>query len=164
MPYIIKKCCIFLLWLNLFIFNLFSAGDSQTSWLTLECLNWEVLSGQSTQEGLMILSPDGEIVVPQDGIYFVYSQVKFIISHRRPELQLVQYLFKRTLSHPELMMLGKAGSSQRLYPESRVGLYTSHQGALFQLEQGDRLSLCVSDMDTVLLQPEATYFGAFIID
>lgn len=112
----------------------------------------------------MILSPDGEVVVPLDGIYFVYSQVNFITSHPGPDLQLVQYLFKRTASHPELMMLGKAGVSQRLNSESSVGLYSSHQGALFQLEQGDRLSLCVSNMDAVLLQPEATYFGAFIID
>ncbi|KAK2816663.1 hypothetical protein Q7C36_022934 [Tachysurus vachellii] len=139
-------------------------GDSQDSWLVLECLNWDVLSGQSTQEGLMILSPDGEIVVPQDGIYFVYSQMNFKTSRSRPDLQLVQYLFKRTASHPALMMLGKAGAGWSLDSQSSVGLYSSHQGALFQLEQGDRLSLCVSNMDTVLLQPEATYFGAFIID
>lgn len=112
----------------------------------------------------MILSPDGEIVVPQAGIYFVYSQINFITSHKGPDLQLVQYIFRRTLSHPELMMLGKAGMSQRLDSESRVGLYSSHQGALFQLEQGDKLSLCLSSMDAVLYQPEATYFGAFIID
>ncbi|MCJ8748886.1 hypothetical protein PDJAM_G00170010 [Pangasius djambal] len=143
--------------------HLQGTGDSQDSRLTLERLNWEVLSGQSTQEGLMILSPDGEIVVPQDGIYFVYSQVNFIASHLGPNLQLVQYLFKRAASHPELMMLGKAGASRRLDSESSVGLYSSHQGALFQLEQGDRLSLCVSNMDAVLLQPESTYFGAFII-
>lgn len=131
----------------------------------LECLNWEVLSGQSIQEGLMILSPDGEIVVPQGGVYFVYSQMNFMTSRSRPDLQLVQYLFKRTASHPELIMLGKAGAlSRRLDTECGVGLYSSHQGALFQLEQGDRLLLCVSNMDTVLLQPEATYFGAFIID
>ncbi|XP_053474134.1 tumor necrosis factor (ligand) superfamily, member 10 like 4 [Ictalurus furcatus] len=139
-------------------------GDSQDSRLTLERLNWEVLSGQTTQEGLMILSPDGEIVVPQDGIYFVYSQVNFMTSHLGPDLQLVQYLFKRAASHPELMMLGKAGVSRRLDPESSVGLYSSQQGALFQLERGDRLSLFVSNMEAVLLQPEATYFGAFIID
>lgn len=112
----------------------------------------------------MILSPDGEIVVPQDGIYFVYSQVNFMTSHLGPDLQLVQYLFKRAASHPELMMLGKAGVSRRLDPESSVGLYSSQQGALFQLERGDRLSLFVSNMEAVLLQPEATYFGAFIID
>lgn len=112
----------------------------------------------------MFLSPDGEIVVPQDGIYFVYSQVNFITSHPRPDPQLVQYLFKRMPSHPGLMMLGKAGSSRRFDSESIVDLYSSHQGALFQLQQGDRLSLHVSNIHTVLLQPEATFFGAFIID
>lgn len=145
-------------------FTFLSPGDSQDPRLTLGRLNWEVLSGLSTQEGLMILSPDGEIVVPRDGIYFVYSQVNFVTLHPTPDLQLVQYLFKGTASHPELMMLGKAGTSPSLYSESSVGLYSSHQGALFQLQQGDRLSLCVSNMDAVLLQPETTYFGAFIID
>ncbi|KAM9440777.1 tumor necrosis factor (ligand) superfamily, member 10 like 4 [Clarias gariepinus] len=139
-------------------------GDPHDSQLTLDRLNWEVLSGQNTQEGLMILSPDGEIVIPQNGIYFVYSQVNFVTSNLKPDLQLVQYLFKGTRLYAEPMMLSKAVASRHLDVKSREGLYSSHQGALFQLEQGDRLSLCVSNMDAVLLQPEATYFGAFILD
>lgn len=112
----------------------------------------------------MILSPNGQIVVPRDGIYFVYSQVHFITSHPRPYLELAQYsIFKGTASHPD-MMLGKAGATRRPCSGSVMDLYSSHQGALFQLEQGDRLLLCVSNMDAVLLQPEATYFGAFIIN
>ncbi|KAF7688975.1 tumor necrosis factor (ligand) superfamily, member 10 like 4 isoform X2 [Silurus meridionalis] len=140
------------------------AGDSQDPCLMFERLHWDVLSGQSIQEGLMILSPEGEIVVPQDGIYFIYSQVHFITSHTRPDLQLVQYLLKSTVLHPEPTMLGKAGLSRRLGSEPSMGLLSSHQGALFHLEQGDRLSLFVSNMSAVLLQPEATYFGAFKID
>ncbi|KAI5089608.1 death ligand 3 isoform X1 [Silurus meridionalis] len=139
-------------------------GDSQDPCLMFERLHWDVLSGQSIQEGLMILSPEGEIVVPQDGIYFIYSQVHFITSHTRPDLQLVQYLLKSTVLHPEPTMLGKAGLSRRLGSEPSMGLLSSHQGALFQLEQGDRLSLFVSNMSAVLLQPEATYFGVFKID
>ncbi|TSR75238.1 Tumor necrosis factor ligand superfamily member 10 [Bagarius yarrelli] len=136
-------------------------GDPQDSRFMSECLNWEVLSGQSTQKGLMILSPDGEIVVPQKGIYFVYSQVNFVSLSPTPNHQ---YLFRKTASYLELTMLGKADTSFRHESEAGVVWHSSHQGALFQLEKGDRLSLCVSNMDAVFLQPEATYFGAYMID
>ncbi|XP_072532589.1 tumor necrosis factor (ligand) superfamily, member 10 like 4 [Salminus brasiliensis] len=139
-------------------------GDPEAVALALERLNWEALSGQSSQEGLMRLSPDGEIVVPQDGIYFVYSQVYFESAHSGRDLQVMQYLFKRTDLHPELTVLAKAAATQCLNSESGVGLYSSHQGALFHLERGDRLALYVRNMGAVHFPPEATYFGAFMID
>lgn len=139
-------------------------GDPGAAALVLERLNWEALSGQSSQEGLMRLSPDGEIVVPQDGIYFVYSQVHFETAHSGHDLQVMQCLFKRTALHPELTVLAKAAATQCLNSESGVDLYSSHQGALFHLEKGDRLSLYVLNIGAVRFSPESTYFGAFMID
>ncbi|XP_007257548.2 tumor necrosis factor (ligand) superfamily, member 10 like 4 [Astyanax mexicanus] len=139
-------------------------GDPGAAAPALERVNWEALGGQSSQEGLMRLSPDGEIVVPQDGIYFVYSQVYFETAHSGRDLQVIQYLFKRTALHPELTVLAKASATQCLNIESGVDLYSSHQGALFHLQKGDRLSLYVINIDAVRFSPEATYFGAFIID
>ncbi|KAL6463060.1 hypothetical protein MHYP_G00274510 [Metynnis hypsauchen] len=130
----------------------------------LERLNWEALSGQSSQEGLMRLSPDGEIVVPQDGIYFVYSQVYFQSSHSGRDLQFTQYMFKQTALQPEPAMLAKATETPCLRSGSGVDLFSSHQGALFRLERGDRLSLYVFNQGAVRFAPEFTYFGAFMID
>ncbi|KAL7834265.1 hypothetical protein SRHO_G00285120 [Serrasalmus rhombeus] len=130
----------------------------------LEHLNWEALSGQSSLEGLMRLSPDGEIVVPQDGIYFVYSQVYFESSHSGRDLQFTQYTVKRTALQPEPAMLAKATATPCLMSESGAALFSSHQGALFHLERGDRLSLYIHNLGTVRFAPESTYFGAFMID
>uniref|UniRef100_A0AAR2IXM2 Tumor necrosis factor (ligand) superfamily, member 10 like 4 n=1 Tax=Pygocentrus nattereri TaxID=42514 RepID=A0AAR2IXM2_PYGNA len=130
----------------------------------LEHLNWEALSGQSSLEGLMRLSPDGEIVVPQDGIYFVYSQVYFESSHSGRDLQFTQYMFKQTALQPEPAMLAKATATPCLMSESGAALFSSHQGALFHLERGDRLSLYIHNLGTVRFAPESTYFGAFMID
>ncbi|KAI4905232.1 hypothetical protein NFI96_027550 [Prochilodus magdalenae] len=139
-------------------------GDPEGVALALERLNWEALSGQSSRDGLMRVSPDGEIVVPQDGIYFVYSQVYFEGARAGRDLQFMQYMFKRTALHPEPALLAKAAATPCLEAGSGVGLYSSHQGALFHLERGDRLSLYVLDMGAVRFPPEATYFGAFMID
>lgn len=112
----------------------------------------------------MRLSPDGEIVVPKDGIYFVYSQVYFESAHSGPEPQFTQYLFRQTALHPEPAMLAKAAASPCPKTGSSVEPFSSHQGALFYLEKGDRVSLYVLNMGAVLFPPESTYFGAFMID
>ncbi|KAL7838892.1 hypothetical protein AOLI_G00272960 [Acnodon oligacanthus] len=145
--------------------HLQKTGDpAEAVTLALERLNWEALSGQSSREGLMRLSPDGEIVVPQDGIYFVYSQVYFESPRSGRDLQFTQYMFKRTALQLEPVMLTKATATPCLKSESGVDLFSSHQGALFHLERGDRISLYILNMGAVHFAPEATYFGAFMID
>ncbi|XP_062844688.1 tumor necrosis factor (ligand) superfamily, member 10 like 4 [Trichomycterus rosablanca] len=137
-------------------------GEFQDDLLTLERLNWEALGGQSSQEGPMRLSPDAELMVPQNGIYFVYSQVQFETSGLGFDPQFTHCLIKRKVSHPEPTVLAKAAAGPPF--DSGWSLFSGHQGALFKLERGDRLSLFVSNMGVVRFFPETTYFGAFRID
>ncbi|XP_026851603.2 tumor necrosis factor (ligand) superfamily, member 10 like 4 [Electrophorus electricus] len=130
----------------------------KTDWL-----QWDSRSGQSSQEGLMRLGTDGELEVPQNGIYFVYSHVHFE-STPGLHLQFMQYLFKRRAMSPQSALLSKAASSPCLSSESGVELYSSQQGALFHLERGDWLSLYVLNTGAVRFCPESTYFGAFMIN
>lgn len=111
----------------------------------------------------MRLSPSGEIAVPQDGIYFVFAQVHFE-THIGNGLHFVQYLYKRTASYSLPVMLAKAVVTPCMSGSPGVQLYSSHQGALFRLEKGDRLSLYVSNISALSFHLEATYFGAFMIN
>lgn len=128
----------------------------------LDRIHWENMNGQFIQEGLMRLSPDGEIVVPLNGIYFVFSQVNFETQSGQNE-HFTQYLYKRTPSYPRPVMLSKAAVTPCASVRSGVQLYSNHQGALFRLQKGDRLSLYVLDTNAVRFPQEATYFGAFMI-
>ncbi|KAI7813707.1 putative death ligand 3, partial [Triplophysa rosa] len=130
---------------------------------TLHRIQWDNTRGQISQEGLMRLSPSGEIAVPQDGIYFVFSQVNFE-THIGNALHFTQYLYKRTASYTWPVMLAKAVVTPCMSGRPGVQLYSSHQGALFRLEKGDRLSLYVSNISAVRFPLEATYFGAFMIN
>ncbi|KAK2911146.1 hypothetical protein QQF64_026804 [Cirrhinus molitorella] len=129
----------------------------------LDRIQWDNMNGQFSQEGLMRLSPDGEIVVPQDGIYFVFSQVNFETKLGQ-NVHFTQYLYKTTASYPQPMMLAKSIVTPCTSVNSSVQLYSSHQGALFRLEKGDRLSLYVLNISAVRFPQEATYFGAFMIN
>lgn len=138
--------------------------DSADGVPALHRIQWDNnMSGHISQEGLMGLSPDGEIVVPQDGIYFVFSQVHFEIQTGQG-LYFTRYLYKRTASYPRRVVLAKAVVSPCSSGSSGVQLYSSHQGALFRLEKGDRLSLYVQNISAVRFPREATYFGAFMIN
>ncbi|XP_073697143.1 tumor necrosis factor (ligand) superfamily, member 10 like 4 [Garra rufa] len=128
----------------------------------LDRVQWDNFNGQFSQEGLMRLSPDGEIAVPQDGIYFVFSQVNFEAQFGQ-NMHFSQYLYKTTASYPQPVMLAKSIVTPCMSVNSSVQLYSSHQGALFRLETGDRLSLYVLNINSVRFLQEATYFGAFMI-
>ncbi|XP_066517413.1 tumor necrosis factor (ligand) superfamily, member 10 like 4 [Hoplias malabaricus] len=144
--------------------HLQDTGDPEAVSLGVARLNWEAESGQSWREGLMGFSPEGEIVVPLDGIYFVYSQVYFESAALGRDLRFVQYLFKRSALRPEPAILSRSTATRCVDSGSGVELYSSHQGALFHLQRGDRLALYVLNLDNVRFPPESTYFGAFIID
>uniref|UniRef100_A0A8C2C1C9 Tumor necrosis factor (ligand) superfamily, member 10 like 4 n=1 Tax=Cyprinus carpio TaxID=7962 RepID=A0A8C2C1C9_CYPCA len=129
----------------------------------LDRIQWDNMNGQSSQEGLMRLSSDGEIAVPRDGIYFVFSQVNFE-TQLGQILHFTQYLYKTTASYPRPVMLAKSVMTPCVSVNATVQLYSSHQGALFRLEKGDRLSLYVLNISAVRFPQEATYFGAFMIN
>ncbi|XP_052450712.1 tumor necrosis factor (ligand) superfamily, member 10 like 4 [Carassius gibelio] len=129
----------------------------------LDRIQWDNMNGQFSQEGLMRLSSDGEIAVPHDGIYFVFSQVNFETQLGKI-MHFTQYLYKTTASYPLPVMLAKSVVTPCVSINSNAQLYSSHQGALFRLEKGDRLSLYVLNISAVRFPQEATYFGAFMIN
>ncbi|KAG5284374.1 hypothetical protein AALO_G00026000 [Alosa alosa] len=139
-------------------------GDGANERTSTHRLRWNNIEEQVTEDGLMRVSPDGEIIVPQDGLYFVYSQVYFqMIPSQPPGGNFFQTIYKRTTTHSQPIPLAKAREVPSLDPTFNTQLFSSHQGALFQLHKGDKLFLSVWDMNAVRFLPDSTYFGAFMV-
>ncbi|KAJ8396469.1 hypothetical protein AAFF_G00017750 [Aldrovandia affinis] len=134
---------------------------------TMDNLRWDNINGLAIQQGMMGYSPDGEIMVHHEGLYFVYSQVYFQLlpsvqeKHSQP---FMQYIYRKTTSYQEPFLLSKAVMTKCWNAAPNLQLFSSHQGALFHLQQGDKLSLQVTDIQTVRLQEDSTFFGAFMIN
>ncbi|KAJ8313459.1 hypothetical protein KUTeg_008982 [Tegillarca granosa] len=110
----------------------------------------------------------GRIVVPSDGLYYVYSQVSFLEFFRRGNTA----SFGNSLSHYiyRYNIIYSNGGEENLIQNSitkcwgrnqQFGEYTSYLGALFYLRKGDELFVKVSNLTLVAREPKLNYFGLF---
>lgn len=116
---------------------------------------------------------NGELVIPQTGFYYIYSQIYFrfrenenedsdFLAQIRNPKQLVQYVYKLT-NYPEPIMLMKSARTSCWSKKAEYGLYSIYQGGVFQLKKEDRIFVSVSNGDIVDMDKEASFFGAFLI-
>ncbi|NXT87491.1 TNF10 factor, partial [Anhinga rufa] len=116
---------------------------------------------------------NGELVVPQTGFYYIYSQTYFrfredenedshLLAQIRNPKQLVQYVYKLT-NYPEPILLMKSARTSCWSKKAEYGLYSIYQGGVFQLKRDDRIFVSVSNGDIVDMDKEASFFGAFMI-
>ncbi|NXU64859.1 TNF10 factor, partial [Horornis vulcanius] len=116
---------------------------------------------------------NGELVIPQTGFYYIYSQIYFrfrenenedsdLLGQIRNPKQLVQYVYKLT-TYPEPILLMKSARTSCWSKKAEYGLYSIYQGGVFQLKREDRIFVSVSNSDIVDMDKEASFFGAFMI-
>ncbi|NWH69722.1 TNF10 factor, partial [Piaya cayana] len=114
---------------------------------------------------------NGELIVPQTGFYYIYSQTYFrfrenedsdLLAQIRNPKQLVQYVYKLT-NYPEPILLMKSARTSCWSKRAEYGLYSIYQGGVFQLKREDRIFVSVSNSDIVDMDKEASFFGAFMI-
>ncbi|KAK7479022.1 hypothetical protein BaRGS_00029783 [Batillaria attramentaria] len=115
----------------------------------------------------------GRIVVPDDGLYYVYSQIAFLevlLDHSgsnpgpgTDSPSLSHYLYRYNIIYPN-------GGEEKLVqnsitkcwgPNKAFGEYTSYLGAVFHLRQGDEVFVKVSNITMVARDPKSNYFGLF---
>lgn len=120
----------------------------------------------------------GRIVVPDDGLYYVYSQVSFLevlpisgtgyggsgpSGYGTESPSLSHYLYRYNIIYPN-------GGEEKLVqnsitkcwgPNKAFGEYTSYLGAVFLLRQGDEVFVKVSNLSMVARDPKSNYFGLF---
>ncbi|NXJ75713.1 TNF10 factor, partial [Trogon melanurus] len=116
---------------------------------------------------------NGELVIPETGFYYIYSQTYFrfrenesedsdLLAQIRNPRQLVQYVYKLT-NYPEPILLMKSARTSCWSKKAEYGLYSIYQGGVFQLKREDRIFVSVSNSDIVDMDKEASFFGAFMI-
>ncbi|XP_061091554.1 tumor necrosis factor ligand superfamily member 10-like [Conger conger] len=117
----------------------------------------------------MTLLSNGHLRVPQDGRYFLYSQVYFRYPASREgeessvSHQLVQCVYKKT-SYLRPIQLLKGVGTKCWAPDAEYALHSVYQGGLFELRAGDEVFVSISSPSSVHADQSSSYFGAFRLD
>ncbi|XP_021519204.1 tumor necrosis factor ligand superfamily member 15 [Meriones unguiculatus] len=113
------------------------------------------------------------LVIPESGDYFIYSQISFrrttsecgaISQRRRPNKpeSITVVITKMTDSYPEPAHL--ITGTKSVCEISSSWFQPLYLGAMFSLEEGDRLMVNVSDISLVdYTKEDKTFFGAFLL-
>ncbi|XP_019643289.1 PREDICTED: tumor necrosis factor ligand superfamily member 10-like [Branchiostoma belcheri] len=132
--------------------------------------SWESEQGLATLANGMKYR-GGNIVIPADGLYYIYSQLSYRFLNENPFenpkedaniFQLIHYTYKQS-SYPEPQMIMKSSRSTCWSKRTEFGLYTSFQGGVFRLEKGDKVSVSVSNPQMICFEESSSFFGAFMI-
>ncbi|KAL0189305.1 hypothetical protein M9458_016404, partial [Cirrhinus mrigala] len=105
---------------------------------------------------------NGRLRVPQDGRYYLYSQVYF----RYPspsEGDQNSCIYKKT-SYLRPIQLLKGVGTKCWAPDAEYALHSVYQGGLFELRAGDEVFVSVSSPTMVYGEDSSSYFGAFRLD
>ncbi|XP_078422628.1 tumor necrosis factor ligand superfamily member 15-like [Cetorhinus maximus] len=134
--------------------------------LQFQPLEWDFETGMAYSN---MGYADGHLHIPRSGLYYVYSQVAFYLPSceelSAQELNwgvLTHNVYKRTDSYPEPTPLLTATKS---VCEGGLGDWhvTISQGALFILQERDRLFVTVNKAAMVEHMEQKTFFGAFML-
>ncbi|KAM6949432.1 TNF superfamily member 10, like [Aplochiton taeniatus] len=138
-----------------------------------QVLNWANQSFGAHLHNMTLAN--GKLRVPQDGRYYLYSQVYFRYPSpaasqageggdaRSVSHQLVQCVYKKT-SYPSPIQLLKGVGTKCWSPDAEYALHSVYQGGLFELRAGDQLFVSVSSPAMVNSDDSSSYFGAFRLD
>uniref|UniRef100_H3A0K6 TNF superfamily member 15 n=2 Tax=Latimeria chalumnae TaxID=7897 RepID=H3A0K6_LATCH len=129
-------------------------------------LQWEDHLGIAfTEDGMKY--EDGSLVIPRNGDYFVYAQVTFRASLReenkgKQQIQHVsQCVTRMARGYPEP---SEILSGSKSFNETGNWYETIYLGAAFQLREGDKLFVNVTDLALVdFYKDHKTFFGAFAL-
>ncbi|XP_070784377.1 tumor necrosis factor ligand superfamily member 10 isoform X3 [Enoplosus armatus] len=134
---------------------------------------WEGQKGLAFLQDVQLVN--GELVVPQPGLYYVYAQTYFRHTHSLEEegeegeegedrgRPLLQYVYKKVSSYPVPILLMKTSRTSCWSRDSQFSLHSAHQGGLFPLSTGDRLFVTVTNASAVDMDEKSSFFGAFLI-
>ncbi|CAG5896073.1 tumor necrosis factor ligand superfamily member 10 [Menidia menidia] len=134
---------------------------------------WEGRKGLAFLHDVQLV--DGELVVSQPGLYYIYAQTYFRHTHSAEEegedgegaedrgQPLLQYVYKKVSSYTVPILLMKTSRTSCWSRGSDYSLYSAHQGGLFPLSPGDRLFVTVTNASAVDMSEMSSFFGAFLI-
>ena len=145
--------------------------------------SWESEKGLAFLQNVQL--SDGELVMPQAGLYYIYSQTYFrhMVSPEEEEEEdgdeeeaarenagssvrgkpMLQYVYKKMGSYPVPILLMKNARTTCWSRDTEFGLYSIYQAGLFQLGAGDRVFVTVSNVSTIDMDEKSSFFGAFLV-
>ncbi|XP_028824681.1 tumor necrosis factor ligand superfamily member 10 [Denticeps clupeoides] len=139
--------------------------------------SWESEKGLAFLQNVQLR--DGELVVPQAGLYYIYSQTYFrhMVALEEDEQEkdaedaesavkakpMLQYVYKKMSSYQVPILLMKNARTTCWSRDAEYGLYSIYQAGLFQLGAGDRVFVTVSNVSTVDMDEKSSFFGAFLV-
>lgn len=140
--------------------------------------SWESEKGLAFLQNVEL--SDGELVVPQAGLYYIYSQTYFrhtLIEEEENDKEeeeatsgesvwgkpMLQYVYKKVSSYPVPILLMKNARTTCWSRDTEYGLYSIYQAGLFQLGGGDRVFVTVSNVSTIDMDEKSSFFGAFLV-
>ncbi|XP_051874757.1 tumor necrosis factor ligand superfamily member 10 [Pristis pectinata] len=160
-------------------------GSHRTKAVSLKGTSSRKLQGQKIQawepsKGLAFLHnvkyTNGELIVPQTGLYYVYGQTYFrhrdmafeegsstgdLLSDARNK-QMAQYIYKTT-AYPEPILLMKHTRTTCWARNAEYGLHSIYQGGIFELRYQDRIFVTVSNISLIDMAGGSSFFGAFLV-
>ncbi|KAJ8278135.1 hypothetical protein GJAV_G00084250 [Gymnothorax javanicus] len=138
--------------------------------------SWESERGLAFSHNIKMTN--GELVVPQGGLYYIYAQTYFrhtlVLEEDEDEeehtegssvrgKQMLQYVYKKVSSYPVPILLMKNARTTCWSRNTEYGLYSIYQAGVFQLAAGDRVFVSVSNATTVDMDEKSSFFGAFLV-
>ncbi|XP_030624522.1 tumor necrosis factor ligand superfamily member 10 isoform X2 [Chanos chanos] len=152
-------------------------GPSNRKVLGQKIQSWESEKGLAFLQNVQL--SDGELVVPQPGLYYIYSQTYFrhtLTEEEENEEEdegagedtirgrpMLQYVYKKVGSYPVPILLMKNARTTCWSRDAEYGLYSIYQAGLFQLGAGDRVFVTVSNVSTIDMDEKSSFFGAFLV-
>lgn len=105
---------------------------------------------------------NGELIIPRAGRYYVYSQLYFQVEDDRAHL--IHFVHLNRTGDQQVIM--RSVTSRCRAKKSKTYLYSSYQGAVFELHNGDHILVGVSEDNTQSISAgeSASFFGAFLVN
>ncbi|CAM5159466.1 unnamed protein product [Eretmochelys imbricata] len=148
-----------------------SSGHTQqlTSTDSKELIWTDEVAHTMMQNGMALVN--NKLVVPSDGLYFIYSQVVFK-GDKCPEesIYLQHTIFRYSVEYPENVALLRAiksfcEGSKAAKNEKGVQFESIYQGAVFQLMKGDEISSEIHSAQYLDLNSNGqVYFGVIALE
>ncbi|KAM7421412.1 hypothetical protein PAMA_015509 [Pampus argenteus] len=149
-----------------------SYDDEDSESLTNK-LEWKNGQGQAFAQGGFQLV-DNKIVIPQAGLYFVYSQASFRVScsdgdehgegKRLTPLSHIIWRDSDSVGSKTSLMSAVRSACQQAAQGGEQGWYNAiYLGAVFQLNKGDKLWTETSQLSELETDDGKTFFGVFAL-
>ncbi|RXN18738.1 tumor necrosis factor-like protein [Labeo rohita] len=144
-----------------------TTGEHSSS-LPNDSLKWVSGVDQSFEQGGLKLD-DNKILIPADGLYFVYSQVSYSIQCNPDEDELTQKFLSHSIwRYTDAVtdwkpLQNSAHSVCQSQEDGKTTYSTIYLGAVFKLMQGDKLSTKTSHAAEVEENYAKTFFGVFAL-